>query len=292
MFTPPGRPPVAEECVTCGNPVVTAFCQYCGERRASDRKYSVSDFVREYLESITSFDGRLFRTVKLLVRKPGELTRQFMRGSRLPYLQPLQCFLLLNLAFFIWAGITHQRVFDTPLTVHVGGQPYSALAKQMLRPRIPPPGEERTAWVARFDAVGTTQARSLVIAMVPMFAVLLGLVTIDRWKKTRAVQHLVYSLHLYAFVFILFSVSAYLISWPIDFVLTRLHVPEGQYGYDEQESLGMVSVLVVYMALSLRRAYDLGRARSWITAILFAPGFYLVLQTYRMMLFFVTLFSM
>jgi hypothetical protein len=38
-----------------------------------------------------------------------------MRGERLPYLAPLQCFLLFNLAYFAWATWAGNRMFDTPL---------------------------------------------------------------------------------------------------------------------------------------------------------------------------------
>jgi hypothetical protein len=291
IFTPRGQDTVADDCVTCGQPMDSAFCPYCGERRAADRKYTLGEFAREYFESIANFDGRIFRTIKTLLRRPGELTREFMRGSRLPYLQPLQCFLILNLGFFLWSGLSHQRVFDTPLEVHVNGQPYSGLAKRMIAAKLPAAGDARVAYVTRFDAVGSTQARSLVLAMVPMFALLLGLATIDRRRTTPVVQHLVFALHYYSLAFIVLSLSTYVIALPLEFVLRRLGVPEGDYGYDVPDSLAMMVVLAIYLGIALRRVYDIKALRSAITSVILGVGFYAVLQAYRMLLFFVTFYS-
>jgi hypothetical protein len=47
-----------------------------------------------------ALEGKLWRTVKLLVTRPGELTRQYLGGRRVPYLEPLRLYLTLSLVFF------------------------------------------------------------------------------------------------------------------------------------------------------------------------------------------------
>src|SRR4051812_41881849 len=98
-FSPPAAALATQElCVTCEQPIDTPYCPHCGEKRASDRTYSMWEFIKDHVvEAVANFDGRVLRTLKTLITKPGKLTREFMRGVRLPYLQPLQCFLLFNL---------------------------------------------------------------------------------------------------------------------------------------------------------------------------------------------------
>lgn len=291
-YAPPA-PPELETCVTCGQEIDSPFCASCGERRASDRTYSVWEFIKDHvIESVANLDGRAIRTFKALAIKPGELTREFMRGSRLPYLAPLQLFLLCNLAFFVWAAWSQQRIFDTQLVVHTGGQPYSVVAKRLVAARLAATHEDSTVYMARFDAVGAAQARSLVIAMVPMFAVVIGIATLRlRRPQVPVVQHVVFVLHFFAFWFLSFIVAQYLINYPLNALLTALKVTPGEYGYDAEISLALLTIVCIYLGLAMRRAYGLGRVRAVLTAPVLGLALFAVLQTYRGLLFFVTFYS-
>lgn len=280
-----------ETCVTCGEPVSTPFCPSCGEKRASDRSYSLWEFIKDHvIESVMNFDGRVIRTMKVLVTKPGELTAAFMRGSRLPFLQPLQCFLLLNLAFFLWASAMHVRIFDTQLAVHLRGMPYTTKAKALVKGKLAETHEDIQVYAKRFDTVGTAQARSLVITMVPVFAAVIGVVTVGR-KRRPVVQHVVFALHFFAFFFILLIFAAYAIDLPLNFILRTMHYPEGVFGYDGPDSVAAGIVLAVYLGLALRTAYGLGRTRAMVTAAVGVPLLWTIITYYRGLLFFITFYS-
>lgn len=281
-----------ETCVTCGASVDTPYCAHCGERRASDRTYSMWEFIREHvIESVISFDGRVVRTVKLLIAKPGELTVAFMRGARLPYLAPLQLFFLMNVGFFLWSAATGARIFDTPLSVHANGMPYSGVAKPMVLRQLAAKRMDEKVYSARFNAIGAAQARSLIVVMVPAFALLVGIATLRR-KRAPVVQHVVYALHFYAFLFVMLVVSGLVLDAPLVALLKALHVDPGPYGYDSQRSLMSFTLIAIYIAVSLRRAYDLGKLRAIASAPLLGYGMYLILQAYRGLVFFVTYYSM
>src|ERR1043166_7176029 len=133
------------------------------------------EFIKDHgVEAVANFDGRVLRTFKTLVTKPGELTRAFMRGVRLPYLQPLQCFLLFNLGFFLWSATSQSHVFDTPLAIHIRGMPYSGIARKLVVALLQKTGEDQEVYASRFNTVASAQARSLVIVMVPLFALCLA----------------------------------------------------------------------------------------------------------------------
>ena len=76
-------PPGARDCPNCGRERPESFCPRCGQ---SDRDYARSpgrvpwhcEFLRETFE----LDSRLFRTLKLLLFRPGSLTREFSRNRR------------------------------------------------------------------------------------------------------------------------------------------------------------------------------------------------------------------
>ncbi|MEO7181319.1 MAG: DUF3667 domain-containing protein [Gemmatimonadaceae bacterium] len=292
-FTPPVLTALQEQCVTCGNAVDTPFCAQCGEKRASDRTYSLWTFFKDHVvESVLSFDGRIIRTLTTLLRKPGELTREFMRGVRLPYLAPLQCFLLLNLGFFVWSSWAGMRIYDTPLWVHMNAQPYSRVATAMVRGYLGSHQIAEPVYHARFNAIGAAQARSLVLVMIPAFAAAAALIMLRR-RRAPLVQHLVFALHTYSFVFILMVAARYLIYYPLNVALDHFGVAgNGPLGHDTPDGIALLAVLTTYLALSLRRVYDIGWARAGSSGVALGMIFFIVLQLYRALLFFVTFYSM
>ncbi len=293
IFTPPDSHENHERCVTCGEPIAAPFCGHCGEQRASDRSHSLFEFLKDHVVApIANFDGRVIRTFRTLLVKPGELTRQFMRGSRLPYLAPLQLFLLCNLAFFIWSGATKSRILDTPLRAHVRGMAYSEKASAMVLDHLQRTKEEEKVYSARFDAVGSAQAKSLVIVMVPVFALFVGGLTLVLRRRRPFVQHLVFAFHTYSWFFLCLIVSIYVLYLPLTFVLGKLHVAQGMYGYDAEYSVVMLTAFSIYMAVAFRRTYDLPRVWAAVAAVASVLGAgVIILQAYRALLFFVTFYS-
>jgi hypothetical protein len=283
-YAAPAEARGAEACVTCGEMVATRFCPGCGEMRASDRDHSVVAFMREHvLESVLSLDGRVLRTVKALLLTPGELTAAFMRGKRAPYLPPLQCFLLLNVLFFL----ASPGVLDFPLRQQLNGTPWMHDAQRMVLEKIAQEKVDYTVFAAKYNAMTSTQARSLVILMVPMFAVVIGVLAFNRNRPV--VQHLVYSLHTYSFFFVGLPLAIFAVGTPL------YHVLHATIGLDNADpvftSVAMLA-LTVYLTLSSRRAYEISKCHALLIGVLGTAGVTQIMVMYRHLMLYVTLRSM
>lgn len=306
----------AESCVTCGAPSSTPFCARCGERRAADRPRALGAIVEEAWDAFSPVDGRLGRTVASLVRRPGELAAEYMRGVRLPYVPPLRLFLLVNVLFFLHASMSWEtrvrlpgvgpmtvsvggnRTFDTPLAVHVSQTAHQKLARAMVLRRVPiRPGETAAAYngrltreyAPRFDRNSTTQAKSLVIAMVPMFALLVA--ALERRRRRPALQHLVFSLHAMAVMLVVISVTRYIVGIPIAVLHNAAGRTWSASTLDLMASLPMLAALALWLRAGLRRAYDDGPLAATLKALALAAGFGLVLFAYRALLFVTTVLT-
>lgn len=274
---------MSEPCVACGQPIETPYCAHCGEKRASDRLHTIGEFVREHvLEAVASFDGRAIRTFKTLILRPGELTAQWVRGVRLKYVSPLQFFLLLNVAFFLWSNAIRVRIFDTPFEQHIYHTPYAERGREMVRARLEETHEDRKSFVKRFDTIGGALSHSLVLAMIPLLALTLGIVVWDRHPT--AVQSLVFSLHSFAFLFLLIPASMYL---ALGLTMAGLPVQ-----VDTLVPPFIGAGLTAYLIPSLRRVYQFGWLRAAVTTGALLFGMLVILNVYRTLLFFVTFWSM
>lgn len=86
-------------CLNCGTEVRFAFCPKCGQRRGDYRR-SLFGFVRELVAETLEVDGRVARTLRLLLFRPGALTRELNEGRRQRYVSPLRLYLFASLLLF------------------------------------------------------------------------------------------------------------------------------------------------------------------------------------------------
>jgi hypothetical protein len=276
-------------CVSCGAPTDAPYCPRCGERRAADRRYTLRAFATEAFETVTNADSTLWRTFATLLRRPGELTRAYMHGVRAPYMKPLQLFLVVNVLYFVWAGFSGERVFNTRLRNHLANTNYGADAQARVVAKVAARGGTARDYAAVFDAAATVQSKSLIVTMVPMLALFVGALEIRRRRPF--VQHLVFALHFYTTLLLFAIAQRYVVLWPLRLGARAggMHLTDG--AEDNVVSWVMLTAVVVYTSLALRRAYDDGRAASLVKGALVSFAVLVVLLLYRVLLFYTTLWA-
>lgn len=101
---PTGEAGAASEgvCTDCGAAVSSRFCADCGQPVHVHR--TLAHLAEEVLHGVLHFDGRIWRTLPLLMLNPGRLTREWVQGRRTRYVSPLAMFLFtVFLAFFLFS---------------------------------------------------------------------------------------------------------------------------------------------------------------------------------------------
>ena len=80
------------------------FCPRCGQQNHLP-VIGFGHMVEEFLEGVFHFDGKVFRTAGLLLFKPGELTRRYLAGQRMPYVPPLRLYVFLSFVYFLLLSV-------------------------------------------------------------------------------------------------------------------------------------------------------------------------------------------
>jgi hypothetical protein len=83
---------------------------------------------------MTHADSRLWRTLAALMFKPGFLTQEFLSGRRARYLPPVRLYLVLSLAFFLWASVAPHRQQLLQVSMSDHGGPAGATVKDVCTP--------------------------------------------------------------------------------------------------------------------------------------------------------------
>jgi hypothetical protein len=87
-------------CLNCGAELNGRFCHLCGQENI-EPKESFWHLVTHFFYDITHFDGKFFETVKILLFRPGFLTKQYMAGKRVSYLNPIRMYVFTSAFFFL-----------------------------------------------------------------------------------------------------------------------------------------------------------------------------------------------
>jgi Protein of unknown function (DUF3667) len=68
---------------------------------------------RDFLDSVFSFDAKVFRTISFLLTRPGDLTLRFLQGKHVPYLNPVRLYFSVSVLLFLTVRLLHFEQADT-----------------------------------------------------------------------------------------------------------------------------------------------------------------------------------
>lgn len=90
-----------KNCLNCGQEVPNRFCSHCGQENIESRM-SFWNLVAHFFEDLTHYEGKFWKTLKLLFFKPGSLTISFLEGKRNSSLPPVRLYIFVSfLTFFL-----------------------------------------------------------------------------------------------------------------------------------------------------------------------------------------------
>ena len=192
-------------CPGCGKSRTTAFCSVCGEEPLRPRDLKVDDLASRMFNAFSSVDGKVLRTFRALLVRPGSLTAAYVAGRRRAFVGPLQLFLIANALFFFVQSWTRFAIFSSSLDSHLHHQDWQALARPLVAARLAARHETLAAFAPVFDRAALLNAKSLIILMALVFAPVLPLL-FPRPRRAFG-AHAVFALHFYSFVLLLMCVA-------------------------------------------------------------------------------------
>lgn len=263
---------------------MAAYCSQCGEKRRDRTDYKLSSIASEAVAEITNLEhSKLWQTFRLLVFKPGQLTREYWSGRRKRFLGPVKLYLV---------------VFALSLVLYSIHQPTAVFEVRSLAARFEAkldrlPVEQRkelmNIWPSRApgrlprDSTGELprfldelanerglpmpqfaqqvnsrwQSYTSVSPVIYPLFVALALKLLLLRRRLYFAQHLIFALHFLAFIFL-----STLVLWPF-YVLFGVNFETFGSGSVPLQPVALVW-RAVYLVLALRRAY----AEQWLPAII------------------------
>lgn len=91
-----------QHCQNDGTKLVGDYCHTCGQR-ADEPRRAVIGLVQDFFVDTLAIDGKLARTLALLLTRPGVLARRYLDGQRVRYSPPFRLYLFASVFFFLTA---------------------------------------------------------------------------------------------------------------------------------------------------------------------------------------------
>jgi hypothetical protein len=229
--------PTSPTCLNCGEgladlPRARRFCPACGQE-TNVKPPKLSEFLQQFGGAYFSTEGALWRTLKLLLTKPGELTRLYLAGVRKHYVLPLRLYLTISVLVLLAlrvvgenGGVVHvkstspeeqaqmareNRNFSIALGRGQAGMRNGQffcenmpewMCKRFKR-RIDISPQQTQDMVRDLATRFMGNLGSAMFVLLPSFALWLKLAY--RSRRMRYTEHLVFALHVHAFWFLCFA---------------------------------------------------------------------------------------
>jgi len=272
-------------CPTCREDVASPFCPGCGERPVGPPDFTLKGVFAQLLKTIGGLDGRVLRSLRLLIVQPGALTNAYIAGQRKPLVGPFQLFFLANFAFFIVQSLTHTKIFSSTLDSHLRHQDWSEAARALLTRHLQATHDTIARFAPLFDQAVVLNAKAFIILMVVPFALLLPPVFFGS-RRPFAV-HMAFALHLYAMLLLLFCAALGVVG---------IDVLRGGVGLEStwmDNLLTIVNLVVcwVYLYLAIGRVYGGGPMLRAVKALGLSLAVGAIVLGYRFTVFLITLYG-
>jgi hypothetical protein len=249
--------PARARCFNCSAQLDGRYCANCGQP-ADSRMPNAMQFVHQAIESVTHADSRLWRTLKLLWLRPGQLTLEYLEGRRVSFLPPVKLYFVFSVIFFALVSLSRPRTALMQF-IHAKHQRQLSLESCSNWHFF-----ENRAWKAHLTHICEESVRdhgvNLLQAAVDtmpdamfVFVPLIALSHMVMYSRPRHLyaEHLLFFLHVHAFVFSLLTVwmvlHAFGAIWP-----SSRSIPVWL-------TCTMISVMPVYGVVALKRVFK----RSW-----------------------------
>ena len=224
-------------CKNCGAGTQGNYCQQCGQATHLHVP-SAREFLHEFIAHYVALEGKLWKSLGLLIVKPGFLTCEYIGGRRVRYLEPLRLYLTFSIIFFALFKFSGMEVVglgeekpaavvvsfgdEAPAKPTLDAPPASKPGADVKRPANPivdkvgsmnatagqklqhffdlPQKTQEEAYTRAFFSY----APYAIFALMPVFALYLRVLYLGTGRRYG--EHFLFALHSNAFAYLVFSV--------------------------------------------------------------------------------------
>lgn len=278
--------PIQHTCKSCGHTFTGLYCNQCGEKVIEPKDRSMRTFLSNILLFVSLADSRFIKTLWLTIKNPGFLSKEYADGRRVKYLRPLQLFFILNLVYFLFPVL---QLFNSSLRTQMYYLFHSSMVRKLVIEHVVNEGISIDGYSLMYDAKTTGLAKLLMVIFVLLASLPLSLIFI---KKNRYfTDHVTLSVELACFNIFVNAIFLSGLLWVLSRILHWSGSSLGDYLNDTTFTVIFISTNLYFIYRAARTFYQQKGKRLIAKSLVAIIGLFLSLEAYRLLLFFVTFWS-
>lgn len=231
-------------CLNCGAEVTGKFCSNCGQENVE----TLESFVHLAFHTIGDFfhfDSKFFRSLIPLITKPGFLTKEYWAGRRMHYIHPLRLFFFITIVMVIVTNAYYRKFEKQILQERITRTETTDVADTRDQATKERQYKKIVGSMKKSFSDASTYLKYISFLLLPIYA--LGFRMLYFRHKRFYIEHLVFTLHLQSFVYIIFTLML---------LIPLFITPDARSWF----MYVIYFALAAYTLISLRRIYR----QSWL----------------------------
>ena len=272
-------------CVTCKNTFSGTYCNRCGEKVLSKKELTLSYLLGQIFNEIAFWDTKFFRTLKLLLFKPGYLAKEYVNGKRKSYTKPIALFFIANLLYFFILPVDS---LNSSLEIQLTAQSYSKFARNTVEKKIEKENISYDQLERQYNQKSSNNSRIFVILIAFIFSLPVSLLYLN--QKRYYFEHLIFSIS-----YISFIIYALFLLVPIVLFLVK-YLGKSLFDYELIININgdvflffVLSLIFTYLMAGLKTFYQETTTWTLIKGILLTASSIVIIFGYRFILFLLTI---
>ena len=159
-------------CKNCDKVYEDKFCNHCGQKNYTEKDKSFKHIFDEVLHFLTYFEGSFITTLKSVLTRPGQLSKDYCNGKRKTYYKPISFFLLIVVLYLLFplANGMNQKLETHAYNIIAGGLIGQQIKSKMTTEDI---GEEVLS--EKFHNISGETSKILMLLLIPLTALFVAI---------------------------------------------------------------------------------------------------------------------
>lgn len=271
-------------CKNCGHQFDGKFCNQCGEKIVAENEKQLSHLFAEAFHFITHLDSKFLKTVRLVLFRPGFVSKEYCEGKRKKYFKPVSLYLIVVVIYLLFPLL---QGMNLSFANHINnnrafGITYSRTwaLKKMEKKNLT---EKQLA--QDFDKTSLKLSKLLLLVLLPLTALALALLFPGR--KAYFFDHFILATELNTIFLLLF----FLLLPALLILVSNLFGVHISYG-DTWTFIALQLILFLTVLVSaFRRFYSVSYGRAAVSTFLFIVLYAVSIFIYRQLVFVIVMLT-
>lgn len=129
---------MSNTCSNCNESLHGDFCSFCGQRN-NTKRISTKQIATDIFNNLFNVDSPLWATLRMTIKAPGQLSRDYITGKRKCYFHPVRYFIIAMALYYLFVWMSDYNPVKVSYDMMGQGEKYAEDSHDMgMRSRYHP----------------------------------------------------------------------------------------------------------------------------------------------------------